>query len=144
MTWGENPSDIDSHLVGLSPTNQKFHVFYAEPEYYENGELICDLDVDDTTSYGPETITLYKVNPDQTYSFYLHDYSNKYKENSTALSNSSATLTIYVKGVYKKTIYISTNKVGTQWHAFDYDPASGTIQLVDEFSNMDDPELVGE
>ena len=144
LTWGENPSDIDSHLVGLSPTNQKFHVFYAEPEYYENGELICDLDVDDTTSYGPETITLYKVNPDQTYSFYLHDYSNKYKENSTALSNSSATLTIYVKGVYKKTIYISTNKVGTQWHAFDYDPASGTIQLVDEFSNMDDPELVGE
>ena len=144
LTWGQNPSDIDSHLVGLSPTNNKFHIYYSNKEYYENGKLICNLDVDDTSSYGPETITLYKVSPDQKYSFCLHDYSNRYDENSMALSNSSATLTIYVKGKYKRTIHIPTNKVGTQWHAFDYNSGSGTIQLIDEFSNTNDPNLVGE
>lgn len=143
LTWGRYPSDVDSHLIGLSPTNQKFHVYFSQPKYYENGELICDLDVDDTSSYGPETITLYKVSPDSTYSFFLHDYSNKYNANSMVLSNSGATLTIYVKGEYKQTIHIPTNKVGTQWHAFDYNSSSGTIKLVDEFSNNSDPNAVG-
>lgn len=143
LTWGENPSDVDLHTIGLSPTNQKFHVFYNDKKYYENGELICDLDVDDTTSYGPETITLYKVNPNEKYSFYLHDYSNKSDENSMMLSNSGAKLTIYVKGKYKQTIHIPANKVGTQWHAFDFDSGSGTIKLVDEFSNTNDADSVG-
>ena len=83
------------------------------------------------------------MNQDQKYSFYLHDYTNKYDENSMELSNSSATLTIYVKGEYMQTIHIPTNKVGTQWHAFDYDSGSGKIKLVNEFSNNSDSDLVG-
>ena len=47
LTWGSSPSDLDSHLEGPG-----YHVFYSN----KTGKN-AELDVDDTTSYGPETVT---------------------------------------------------------------------------------------
>ncbi len=52
-TWGENPSDLDSHLTGPGGTTGRWHVYYGNPS---DGDM-CGLDVDDVTSYGPETMT---------------------------------------------------------------------------------------
>lgn len=144
LTWGSTPADIDAHLIGVSPDDKKYHVYFSDSQYNEDGELICDLDVDDRSGYGPETITVYKVNSNHKFSYYLHDYSNRSSLNSMGLSNSNATVTIYVKGEYKKTIYIPTNKIGTQWHAFDYHPDSQSIEVIDEFSNQSNAQLVGQ
>ena len=66
LTWGEAPKDLDSHLS--FPNN---HVFFSA----KNGTQ-TNLDVDDTTSYGPETITIEKKLDGQRYVYAVHDYSN--------------------------------------------------------------------
>ncbi|MEB3518039.1 carboxypeptidase regulatory-like domain-containing protein [Bifidobacterium breve] len=74
LTWGERPRDEDSHLIGNTPTGA-YHVFYADKEAYDaNDKRVAWLDVDDTTSYGPETLT-FDVSDAGTYSYYVHNYS---------------------------------------------------------------------
>ena len=75
LTWGEHPSDLDSHLVGLD-TVGSYHVFYGDREAlaHGSGEVIAELDVDDTSSFGPETTT-FDVRDDGEYAFFVHDYS---------------------------------------------------------------------
>lgn len=61
LTWGESPSDLDSHLTGpdefsdgsTTDEDNRFHV-----AYYNRDEDVADLDLDDTSSFGPETITI--------------------------------------------------------------------------------------
>ncbi|MHB1123895.1 MAG: hypothetical protein ACYC0T_14390 [Ramlibacter sp.] len=54
LTWGENPDDLDSHLTGpTSDSSSRWHIYYAD----QSSGGVCGLDVDDTTSYGPETVT---------------------------------------------------------------------------------------
>ena len=54
LTWGQNPSDIDSHLTGpAADGTSRWHVYYSAKQA---GDM-CALDVDDTTSFGPETVT---------------------------------------------------------------------------------------
>lgn len=50
LTWGQTPDDLDSHMI-----------FPGNNIYFENKTgTDAELDVDDTDSYGPETITLQK------------------------------------------------------------------------------------
>lgn len=50
LRWGEEPEDLDSHIRGTAGESDE-HVFFDRM----NGEA-AGLDVDDVTSYGPETI----------------------------------------------------------------------------------------
>jgi len=62
-TWGTEPVDVDAHLTGPCPglaasdinETDRFHVYWYNPEHC-NG--MVNLDVDDVTSYGPETVTI--------------------------------------------------------------------------------------
>ena len=59
LTWGDTPSDLDSHLFWYNEYDQEmFHVYWANRTGYYNGEIVASLDVDDTSSYGPETVTI--------------------------------------------------------------------------------------
>lgn len=60
LTWSSTPSDLDSHLSGPLSTGERFHVYYSDMSAFDNGETVATLDLDDTSSYGPETITLKK------------------------------------------------------------------------------------
>jgi hypothetical protein len=51
LTWGRNPADLDSHLTGPT-SSSRFHLYYVSRS--SGG---CGLDVDDTSSFGPETVT---------------------------------------------------------------------------------------
>ena len=84
LTWGETPSDLDSHLLGPG-----YHVFYSNMQA-EN----ANLDVDDTTSYGPETVT-FTADSDKLYTYYVHDYTNGDNPSSDAMANSGAVVKIY-------------------------------------------------
>jgi len=66
LTWGENPADLDTHLVGPD-----YHVYYVSKGSL-SGFPFAALDVDDTTSYGPEVLTMLKptTNGDYVYSVY--------------------------------------------------------------------------
>lgn len=84
LTWGNNPSDLDSHVVGTLSNGNNFHVYYADKYVYDRNNEICNLDVDDTTSYGPETITL-NTTTNKPYYYYVHRYNgNGYISTSDA------------------------------------------------------------
>lgn len=78
LTWGATPYDLDSHLTGPTGTGtDRFHVYFSNKTYTPSGAATPDveLDVDDTSSYGPETITLYNQKTGE-YRYYVHDFSN--------------------------------------------------------------------
>lgn len=61
LTWGENPSDLDTYFYGRpdveTEDNIPFQVAYFRREVSVNGQTIF-LDVDDTSSFGPEIVTV--------------------------------------------------------------------------------------
>ena len=144
LRWGQHPYDLDSHLVGPTVDGQdKFHTYYSNKSYYYNGIRFADLDLDDTSSYGPETTTIYIQNDSGTYSFYVHDYSNKYDEASTAMSNSGAYVEVYSAGNLAAKYDIPTNRIGTLWKVFEYDSMTRKIKPVNIISNQSDSGNVG-
>ncbi|WP_269236873.1 tetratricopeptide repeat protein [Flavobacterium flavigenum] len=108
LNWGKYPSDLDSHLT--FPGN---HIFFQQKE----GNL-ANLDVDDTDSYGPETITIENKKFGETYHYFVHDYSNKNDLDSYKLSASEAKVFVYVGQSLVKTYYIPKNKKGNVWNLF--------------------------
>ncbi len=87
LTWDADPSDLDSHLYA-DANGSTYHVYYSDKNAYYNGINIINLDVDDTTGYGPETTTI-KVESFGTYRFYVHKYSGY---GSIATSNAQVKL----------------------------------------------------
>lgn len=76
LTWGKDPTDLDSHLIGPAVSGGQFHTWYGVKEYSDNNTSIVDLDWDDVTSYGPETTTI-RQDVVGTYKFYVHNYSGE-------------------------------------------------------------------
>ncbi len=136
LHWGAQPSDLDSHMVGPQGEG-RFHVYYSN----KRAEHV-DLDVDDRSSYGPETISIKESEPG-IYSYYIHDYTNLGSRDSTALSMSGAYIELYSDNDLIYTIHVPENKGGTLWHVFDYDSETDKITLVNEFSYVSNPGAVG-
>ena len=65
LTWGANPSDLDSHLA-----YENNHIYYSKKVGSK-----AHLDVDDTNSYGPETITIVKKKEGKKYLYAIHNYT---------------------------------------------------------------------
>ncbi|MCH5279628.1 MAG: hypothetical protein J1E60_07570 [Christensenellaceae bacterium] len=74
LTWGENPNNLDSHVEGTLSNGESFHVYYRHQSQFDGDIEVCNLDVDDTTSYGPETITL-RPTTVYPYYYYIHHYA---------------------------------------------------------------------
>ena len=111
LTWGSRPSDLDSHLV--FPDN---HIFFAK----RKGQA-ANLDVDDTDSYGPETITIEQKKVGQRYVYAVHDFSNTSKTNSYALSNSQARVDVYIGQTLMRTYNVKKQTNATTWVVFGID-----------------------
>ncbi len=134
LTWGSTPSDLDSHMVGpTADGGSYFHIYYGAKNYYYDGTTYADLDLDDTTSYGPETTTIYQMNESGTYSFYVHDYSNSGYNSSTEMSYSGAKVLVYVGEQLYMTYNIPAGREGTLWHVFNYDAATHSITTVNQY-----------
>lgn len=143
LTWGETPSDLDSHLYCKSESGDNYHVYYSNKNGYDSdGNRVANLDVDDTSSYGPETVTIYDIDESATYEYYVHNYSYRHYSDSSELSNSGAIIRIYNGNDLIGTRYIPANVGGTVWHVFDYNPVTNDITSVDEMYYQSNPEYV--
>lgn len=95
LTWDKDPVDLDSQLY--SPTHE--HLFYNRKNIHGGS-----LDVDDTTSYGPETTSLnYQgdhLSEKGTYRFEVIQYAGKKN-----ISTSGARVVIYRDGERAATFY---------------------------------------
>jgi hypothetical protein len=136
LTWGQYPEDLDSHMVGPQG-DSRFHVFYKQMTADHS-----DLDVDDVTSYGPETLTVYETEPG-VYSYYVHDFTNRDSSYSNGISTSGTKVQLYMGNVLKYTISAPAERDGTVWHVYDYDSRTGVVTLVNEYSYETDPDYVG-
>ena len=136
LRWGSTPSDLDSHYNAIAESD---HVYYSR----KNGST-AELDVDDTSSYGPETITVADFTSlTEGFVYSVHDFSNRSSSTSQALSNSNAYVTIY-HGEYSPVVFnVPVGYTGTVWNVFKVD-TDGKIQAVNSFDNCSSPENVGE
>lgn len=141
LTWGSTPRDLDSHLSGPLSNGSRFHIYYVSKNAYNNGNTVANLDIDDTTSYGPETVTIKpSLTASGTYRYYVHDYTNKYYTSSNALSKSGAKVVVY-KGSTQIATYKVPAKSGTLWHVFDI--VNGSIKKVNTMSYASSPSAIG-
>ncbi len=115
LTWGENPRDLDSHLLVPATADYPdgFHI-----DYVEMGSIIeypnAMLDTDDTDSFGPEIITSFHLHPG-TYSYYVHHFSG-----SNDLSTSDGVVTLNTSSVNRVFNVPATNPNNYYyWHVFD-------------------------
>ena len=117
LNWGAEPNDLDSHLAY---TNN--HIYFSNMKGRD-----AMLDVDDTTSYGPETITIARRHENERYVYAIHNYSDGSNPNSNRLSNSGAKVFVYVGQTLIRTYYVPKNKIGNLWTVFAV-TESGEIQ----------------
>jgi hypothetical protein len=138
LTWGAVPWDLDSHVIGPTPDGNRFHVYYGTPSVAAE----ADLDVDDTSSYGPETITLHRMNPGM-YRYCVHDYSNRDRNPSSVLANSGAVVKIYMQygGEFAFPV---PNEGGTVWTVFEIDGSTGIVTPVNRMSYEENPIVIGQ
>lgn len=110
LTWGASPSDIDSHL--FTPNGD--HVYFGDKGAL-SGLPFVNLDVDDTTSFGPEVVTLTKV-MQGTYVYAVHNFSGT---QSPGITGSPTRVEITRDG--NTTVFAPTTGEGTKvwWHAFN-------------------------
>lgn len=144
LTWTGEPSDLDSHLWGpLDDVYGYYHIYYSSMAHYSNDERVAYLDVDDIDYYGPETTTVYTLSANGTYSFYVHDYTNRDIDNSSVLANSGAKVQVYIGETLVAQFFVPTTGNGTVWHVFNYNAATGQIYGVNEFTSESNPADVG-
>jgi hypothetical protein len=73
LTWGVAPRDLDSHLYTPEIEGTTHHVYFANSGSTSTPPYAW-LDVDDTSSYGPEATTIEELYPG-TYTFSVYDWS---------------------------------------------------------------------
>ncbi len=113
LTWGENPRDLDSHVVGSLSSGSTFHVYYSYKSQYDGITEVCNLDVDDTSSYGPETITLNLTTSDPYY-YYVYLYAG-----DGTLATSEAKVSVYQGNTLIARFNVPTDQgSGRYWNVF--------------------------
>jgi len=98
LSWQENPRDLDSHLIFHGESES----WYGCPQMYYGrtrascGGVTASLDVDDTSSFGPETTTLTNVNSCSTLTRHCRwVYKVKNWSRSPGWLESEATVKLY-------------------------------------------------
>ncbi|MCK5294538.1 MAG: hypothetical protein KAJ49_07800, partial [Arcobacteraceae bacterium] len=136
LTWGDRPSDLDTHLSGPENTdNSRFHAYYSDkiigttPEDRlkpcDTNGTIATIDVDDTSAYGPETTSICKTF-EYTYHYYIYNYSG-----SPDFDESNAQVRVKTANGFTHTFnvpYDSSNN-DNYWHVFDMDPYGNIVPI---------------
>ncbi len=121
LTWGASPNDLDSHLTGPNADGSRFHVYYASRGSL-SGAPFANLDVDNTSGFGPETITILQMNSG-TYRYSVHDFTDRGSTSSSALGTSGAKVQVYTAAGLVQTFFVPAQP-GTLWTVFEM---SGTL-----------------
>ena len=112
LSWDINPRDLDSHVYGSTELGD-IHTYYHHKQSYIRGELICALDVDDTSSYGPETITL-QADEEGIFYYFVHHYAG-----SGSIASSLARVCVYQGEHLVAEFHAPTNQGdGEYWNVF--------------------------
>ena len=126
LTWGSYPADLDSYLEGTTDRNEEVFINYNNKENYGAGELLAELDLDDTDGDGPETTTLYHTKGH--YKFSVFDYNLTKK-----IGESGASVTVYFPDGGQETFTLDFEEgENTLWEVFELH--DGELTVIDRVS----------
>ncbi len=112
LTWGEDPADLDSHLFGPNVDGTRFHILYSNPTETVAGVTLF-LDVDDTTSFGPEVTTFPSFPLSGSYEFFVKRFSG-----DSTIQASPARVELNLQG--ENFVFTPPQGVPTDcWHVFN-------------------------
>lgn len=114
LTWGENPTDLDSHLYGPNDAGGQFHIYFGDDSALV-GSTLFSLDVDDTSGFGPEITSIPSFPVPGTYSYYVNLYSG-----IGTIDSSPARVELNMGGAI--TVFSPASASGPvtrNWHVFD-------------------------
>lgn len=116
LEWGAEPRDLDSYLSGRTDEGDSVFVNYRNRRSTAGGETIAELDVDDTSGYGPETITLYDLNG--VYTFTVVDFLA-----TGTFQDYGATVKVYLPGQSQPEVITMDPDAGVNivWEVFEID-----------------------
>ena len=124
LTWGQDPRDLDSHLlVPASDNGYGYHI-----AYYSTGSLTgypyAQLDTDQQYSYGPENVTVVRKF-EGIYKYYV-----KWFAGDANLPSSGARITLLLNGnLYNFTVPSGSTEF-RYWHVFNMSVGSnGNVSL---------------
>lgn len=124
LSWGENPSDLDSHLTGPRGDGSRFHVYFSNP-----GESGASLDVDDVSSYGPETITI-STFYNGIYRYSIHNYSNSSSDGGLQIEQSPTQVEVYdFNGLVASYTAPAFTGNGNTWRVFEINVSGSTASI---------------
>ena len=109
LTWGSTPRDLDSYAVGKSSAGSNFKINFTN----KNVSGVGSLDVDDTSGYGPETITITDMGAN--FEYYVFNYHN-----DLSVGGCGATVKLYLPGKTSAIEYKVPAGDGTLWRVFEY------------------------
>lgn len=131
LEWGEYPTDLDSHLVGPRPDSGIFHTWYRDKNAYSAGYLFAYLDLDDISSFGPETTRVYDI-LDGDYNFYVHNYSGD-NRGDVSIRVSNARVMVFDRTGLVDSFNVPTDQ-GDElyWNVFTYryNASTGTGRII--------------
>jgi len=130
LSWGESPSDLDSHLKTPSIEGNTYHVYYDEKGAVDSPPYAL-LDIDDITSYGPETTTIYELFSGE-YHYYIYNYSE-----FPDIITSGAVVQIFNDNGLLHNLQIPTVGEGLYWDICTVNGATGAVNIINTITDME-------
>lgn len=128
IKWGSAPKDLDSHVSGTLSDGTSFHCYYANKNIFDDGNLVVNLDTDDTSGYGPETITIDPSVFNGDFTYYIYNFSG-----TGSIPASGASVSLYKGDVLIDSYNVSGSSSGRYWSLFHVE--NGKIYLINEIGS---------
>ena len=143
LTWNENPRDLDTHFYGPIENDVGEFEVYFETKTVEVAGILFDLDVDDTSSYGPEVLTIPDFPLEGTYRYVIDRYAG-----SSTIKDSPARVVLNLAGEIQ--VFSPDSASGDSnhdyWHVFNLEvDVNGdvSVQPVQQFSMNESAPALG-
>lgn len=131
LTWGQHPRDLDTHFKGplfADSLTERFHIYFSRREVTIDG-ITMYLDVDDTSSFGPEILTVPRFPVAGRYIYAVHHYSG-----TGSIFQSPTRVEVLINGVsyvFSPSADEDTNDMNDTWQVFEIEvSASGSARLI--------------
>jgi len=130
LTWGESPSDLDSHLKTPSIEGNSYHIYYSNQGSADSPPYAI-LDIDDITSYGPETTTIYNLFTGE-YHYYIYNFSG-----SPDIITSGAVVQIFNDNGLLHNLQIPTVGEGRYWDICTVNGSTGAVNIINNITDAE-------
>ncbi len=122
VDWAQKPGDLDAHLVKKGG----YHISYQDMRKWQDR---AQLDRDDRDGFGPETITINRLDQRADYAFFVFDYSHRKSPGFKRFAESRARVMVFGDGQLLHQ-FSAPGGAGLTWKVFEI--RKGRLQVIDQ------------